>query len=339
MNRFMGVAVAIVLGIAQVPSCYGWWDNGHMLIGEVANQLLAPEDRASIQAVLQKWEADFPNTSSIATAAIWSDLIKCSKNAPYCPSPATPSLTMMDPWHYINIPLNINGTKYHGREADLELIKLSFDGSILDVLEKSINSFNTMRSIWAANLVLRNFIHAFGDLHQPMHTVGGVSERNPRGDLGGNLYKFRSPCAFSNLHALWDSAGGEYVVNWAPDTSTFKNQLETNASALAAWSGAIPDGINFDQFKEMSYNEFATNMVSNTYIRKVALETYDIAQDIAYKNLDLVFDAEGKVACPPDSYAQWASFISKLRLTLGGKRLSVVLTHFARQIRALGLAA
>lgn len=337
-NAFGASSIAFLLLSSFQSVVYGWWDNGHMLVGEVASQLMTEEDRNTIHQVLSKWEEDFPNTNEISTAAIWSDLIKCSKPAPYCASPALPSLTMLDTWHYINIPINVNGTKWLDKDANLDLLKFAFDGGVIDVLEKSFISFKTTKSNWAANLLLRNFIHSFGDLHQPMHTVGGVSEKNPKGDLGGNLYKFRSPCAHSNLHALWDSAGGEYVNNWAPDMSSYKQDLITNGTAFTAWAQIIPDALNLDDYKSVSYEAFTKEMLSNSVLKRIALDTFAMAQDVAYKGLDLTFDTEGKVPCPSESYVSFAAFVSKQRITLGGKRLAVILSHFARQLRALGLA-
>jgi hypothetical protein len=47
-------------------------------------------------------------------------------------------------------------------------------------------------------------LHLTGDAHQPLHSSGRVTSREPKGDRGGNdfvLGDLESP----NLHALWDS--------------------------------------------------------------------------------------------------------------------------------------
>lgn len=209
-----------VVGLVSISfaSAQAWWDNGHMLVGEIASQLLCENDRQTIETVLNRWESDFPNTNTITTTSIWPDLLKCSKPSSYCPDPSLPSLKMMDEWHYVNLPMNVNGSSFAGKEADLGLFKAALAGSAHEFLEKSMKTLNTTKSSWSVNFVLRNFIHTFADLHQPLHVVGGLSSTFPQGDLGGNLWKFQQPCAFSNLHALWDAGAGDYVTNWSNDT-------------------------------------------------------------------------------------------------------------------------
>lgn len=338
MKTFAVAAVAAIAGALQINTVQGFWDNGHMLVGEIASQLMTSADRSTIQRVLSKWEDDFPNTNTIATAAIWPDLIKCSKTSASCTSPMLPSFTQMEKWHFVNLPLNVNGTKWGGQEPDLNLFKSSFGGEAIDVLEKSMTTLTTTKSNWAANLVLRNLIHIVGDLHQPLHVVAAVSETNPAGDQGGNLYKFTSPCANANLHALWDASGGEYLNNWSPDTSAIRGALAYNATTLIKALPANADAINFEQYKSLSYADFVAAVTGKSLFREMILESYKLSTSAVYPKLNLTYNAAGTVECPSEEYFTFAKTTMKTRIAVAGKRLSVVLTQFARQLRVLGLS-
>ncbi|KAK1945561.1 Endonuclease 1 [Phytophthora citrophthora] len=333
-------AVSTLTTVAgYLPTTQGWWDNGHMLVGEVATQLMDPVDVTTIESILSKWDEDFPNTGEITTSAIWMDLIKCTSVSSYCQSPLTPSLTSMSDWHYIDLPLNINGQKWEDKDADLTLFDDNMGGDGMSVIEGAVKSFKTTKSKWAANFFLRNFIHIFGDLHQPLHTVAGISEAFPEGDGGGNSETFVSPCAFSNPHAVWDAAGGLYSLNnWAVNIDDFKPTLKSNATELIALLPNIPDSLNFSQYEDVTYNEFSTALVTNSVLRQVALETYSYADTVVYSGLDLNATSSGKYPCPSASYLALAGEVSQKRIAIGGSRLAVILKHFAAQLRALGLA-
>lgn len=341
MKAFALVASTLLGAAAQLPSVHGWWDNGHMLVGEVASQLMSPEDRATIENVLTHWEDEFPNTNTITTAAIWPDLIRCNKISTSCSAATTPSLTMMEVWHYVNLPMNVNGSKWNDVEIGLDLFNAPFKGSLgvaADFLDKTMTSFATTKSIWAANLALRNLVHIVGDLHQPLHTVGGVSDTNPNGDQGGNLYKFAPPCAHSNLHALWDSVGLDLVNYWGQYAS-FKCDLAANATTLiATLLPTIDDSLNLEQYSNLSYSDFVKALSSGSAFKNLILGSYQLCVDFVYPKLNLTYDAAGYVACPSDAYVAEAISIAKHRIALGGKRLAVILTHLAAQIRTLGLA-
>ncbi|GMF10008.1 unnamed protein product [Phytophthora lilii] len=146
---------AVSVASASLPSALGWWDNGHMLVGEVATQLMDSADVKTIESMLSSWDEDFPNTGEIATTAVWMDLIKCTSVSSYCQSPVSPSITSMSDWHYIDLPVNTRGGKWEDKEANLTLFDDTMGGDAVSVIEGAIKSFKTTKSKWAANLFLR----------------------------------------------------------------------------------------------------------------------------------------------------------------------------------------
>lgn len=338
----MKTAASIVsIAAALLGSAHAWWDNGHMMVGEVASQLMDPVDVKTLESVLAHWDEDFPNTSEIASAAIWPDLVRCNKISTSCSAATTPSFTMMEAWHYVNLPLNVNGTKWGDIDVGLELFNAPFKGSLgqaADILSRTMTTFSTTKSLWAANLALRNLVHIVGDLHQPLHTVGGVSETNPNGDLGGNLYKFAAPCPHANLHALWDSVGLDLVNYWGT-YDTIKPALMSNATYLI--ENVLPtveDPLQFEQYHNLSYTDFAATFSKREVFKHLILGSYEICRDFIYPQLNLTYDASGSVPCPSDAYVSEVIRIAKRRIALGGKRLAVILTQLAAQLRTLELA-
>src|SRR5690606_4977304 len=71
----------------------------------------------------------------------------------------------------------------------------------------------TMRSATATDaekaLAIAGFMHIAGDLHQPLHTSGRITDLEPKGDQGGNLFlltpKDTPRPDQLNLHWFWDS--------------------------------------------------------------------------------------------------------------------------------------
>ncbi|KAF0687465.1 Aste57867_20802 [Aphanomyces stellatus] len=344
MKSFSAIVLAAAVGSTQA-----FWDNGHMLVGEIATQHMDDEDVGTIHALLDYQEKDFPNTNTVTTAAIWPDLIKCnSLVSTYCPSPLTPSLGMLDIFHYVDLPVNVNGTDYHGlTSADVQkLFDAKLDGFADDYLDKALKTMNTTHSLYAANFVTRMVIHIFGDIHQPLHAVGGVSDTFPKGDAGGNFYVFKSPCVGGNLHAIWDSVYGKYgSVNWSPDFTPETPNYEAlvaNATALVEQYADEDDKLDFESLRDVDYTSFVNALSTGpkALLKQVMLRSYDLARDAVYADLDLNCDMQNGrcvVPCPSQEYGDRLVDATERRIVLAGKRLGVILSQFARRVRQLNL--
>ncbi|KAH9141118.1 hypothetical protein LEN26_005237 [Aphanomyces euteiches] len=338
----MKIALASLALVSSVA--VAWWDNGHQLIGEVATQLLAKEDVATINSLLGVWNNDYPNTGEITTATIWPDLIKCdSVSATYCPSPKKPAVKFTDDWHYIDIPANVNGSDWHGltsKDVDA-LIKASIDGKGLYTLQQTLNTLAKTHSTWSANFVLRFFLHVFGDIHQPLHTTAGISDKFPAGDAGGNSYQFITPCSGTNLHAIWDNVAGVYTNNWYPDSipgSQARKDLSANATKLIAKYGSNTDSLNYAKYAALpNYASFLSAVQNDKLLEKTFLESYDLSRTVTYVGLDYTFTGS-KIPCPSADYQTKLVSTVEPRVVLAGQRMAAFLTQFAKQLRTQGLA-
>ncbi len=55
------------------------------------------------------------------------------------------------------------------------------------------------------SFLLRYLVHVLGDVHQPLHASSLFSDRFPKGDEGGNLFKIQYTENINQLHKLFDS--------------------------------------------------------------------------------------------------------------------------------------
>ena len=106
------------------------------------------------------------------------------------------------PWHYADIFWKETGGKaemLENKSEGLAITKLyDFDKLLRDAAvsdkEKAVN--------------LAWFLHVAGDVHNPLHNASRITEVEPKGDQGGNLFLLSTAGENServNLHGYWDS--------------------------------------------------------------------------------------------------------------------------------------
>jgi hypothetical protein len=113
--------------------------------------------------------------------------------------------------HYSNIPNDV-ATFDRARDCKEDQCVVAAIEKYLAVLEDKNQPKDKRRE------ALIFVVHFVGDLHQPMHTAGGMVRNQQTGqwepDRGGNLVKVRYLGIETNLHSVWDSM----VIEWGPDT-------------------------------------------------------------------------------------------------------------------------
>ncbi|ETV68531.1 hypothetical protein H257_15520 [Aphanomyces astaci] len=307
-----------------------------MLGGEIATQSMATKDVETLHLLLRQWDRDFPNTGDVTTACIWADLLKCnSVVTTYCPSSLTPSWSLYNAWHYVNLPVALPPSRLPNPVDPAALLASSLDGSANHVLTGIFETLRTTHSPWTANHALRLFLHVFGDVHNPLHAAAGVSARFPRDDAGGNSFVFRKPCVTTNLHAMWDSLAGVYgSVNWSPDMTTDSADRRAINHSVAAAICRLGGSVESQQVKAC--------VDGSAYLTQLFVESHDVAARDAYTGLNLTCDIASsvrtcQVACPSDAYQHQVVGTAEAQLVRGGTRLAVILTQFARQLRQLKL--
>lgn len=147
-----------------------WGQNGHRVVGLVAEQHLTKKARRNVLEILQG--------NSLAEVSVWMDEIRSDADYDYTHD-----------WHWVSIP---DSLRYEDTEKNPKGDLLWKVEELLLALEQEGLSREQEREY------LKFLVHLVGDLHQPLHV--GTGE-----DAGGNnvrVHWFSTP---SNLHKVWDT--------------------------------------------------------------------------------------------------------------------------------------
>lgn len=303
-----------------------WWDEGHSTVAEIAQQTLPKllkDDNAEfldkIKQLLQLWY-DEDNVFRIHEAAVWPDTIKENNNG----------ISSMKEWHFIDLP-------YYYPPVDQKLVDnvtkltLRATSTVAWNIEECMKTFSTQRkSKWAQSFQLRNLLHFVGDICQPFHCINGffrysylkpgihqdmewsdlfheTIDSSYHEDRGGNLYKINVDFndEIKNMHALWDSVGGEYLSR-SPYSNESLKRLKLNATQL------------IDSFP-ISDNDLICNKKS---IYEWTQESHNLAIKYGYNSIK-----PHSSWTREDPEIQNVIKISKQQLTKSGYRLAACLSQ------------
>ena len=203
MKSFRIFLLSIAFIISSISS-FGWWgQNGHRIVGEIADSYLSNKARKAIREIL--------GDESIAITSNWADFIKSDSSYNY-----------LGPWHYINVKQGLSQTEFNNilqnDTATDAYTKLNF--LIAELKNKQL-------PLEKKRMYLRLLIHIAGDIHQPLH-VGRFE------DLGGNRVRVLWFGDSTNLHSVWDDkmiesqnlSYSEYVKAINHSTKEQRNQWQ-----------------------------------------------------------------------------------------------------------------
>jgi len=149
---------------------FGWGQNGHRVVGQIAAWHLSKKAQRTIQEILQH--------ESIPMAANWMDQIRSDHAYDYAYT-----------WHFLTV------REGKGYEPEIQ----EKGGDAYQTLLRLIDELkNQPLSPKKKQENLKMLIHIVGDLHQPLHVGTGK-------DQGGNkvsVYYFNQK---TNLHSVWDT--------------------------------------------------------------------------------------------------------------------------------------
>lgn len=290
MRRTLLARLAASLAFLTLTSfALAWIDTGHMVIAEVAQTRLKPEVRQEIDRLLAY--AKHPKGDDIWSASCWADDIRGER-------PETGR------WHFTNIHFRADGKPSTNKppEDNIVAVITRFRAVLADRSKPDAERGEALRFL----------LHFVGDAHQPLHTTARDTDAFPKGDRGGNDFKIGSPPSFSdmsrpptNLHFLWDMAGGLYREIPRPLTAEGKQRVRSLAEQLVA---KHPEA-------EMPEAEVLDPSVW-------AQEGFELAKAQVY-TLE-----EGTV--PSDAYLKNAQEVSGQRLVLAGYRLARLLNQLLK---------
>lgn len=210
---WLKVSLLIVATLLFSFSAQAWDDVGHKITAYIAWQRMTPDVRERVIKILLAASED----SQLATfylpygsrsddakkreffmiVSTWADIIRDrnfdTRYKKYHHSN----------WHYSDTFWTLKGSK-------IEILKAPDEGGLalakiieFDKLERSAAN-DAQKAIGIAWLE-----HLIGDIHQPLHTSARVTDLEPKGDQGGNLFLLTPPGTprdkQENLHWFWDS--------------------------------------------------------------------------------------------------------------------------------------
>ncbi|HEX2639494.1 MAG TPA: S1/P1 nuclease [Pyrinomonadaceae bacterium] len=210
--------IAHLLLLTAVTLCFAlparaWDDVGHKIAAYIAWQQMTPAVRERVIKILLA----APEDAQLSTfyvqsggrsdetlkreffmlAATWPDIVRersfANRYKKYHHSN----------WHYSDTFWRMNDGKF-------ELLKdADENGKAADEYGDMVKTLRSDASDAQKALAIAWIEHLVGDIHQPLHASGRVTELEPKGDQGGNLFlltpKGTPRDQQENLHWFWDS--------------------------------------------------------------------------------------------------------------------------------------
>ncbi|KID55725.1 S1/P1 Nuclease [Pseudoalteromonas luteoviolacea] len=251
-------------------SAFAWGQNGHRVIGELAQNNLSHTAMSQVQLLL--------GDDSLAEVSTWPDEMRSS------PSPFWKKQS--GKWHYINIddPSQMhrydNGSIEHKHEVK----------HILDGINYAVNVLKSTSSTHEdKQFALKFLVHLVGDAHQPFHA--GRAE-----DLGGNKIEVEFFGKSTNLHKVFDT---ELVEHQKLSYTEFTRSVTTsNKQLIANYLNSSPADwlLESNKIAEEIYKSNETE-ISWSYIYKYTPTIKQRLQQGGYRLaglLNQIFDTQSK---------------------------------------------
>jgi hypothetical protein len=228
LNGTLRIFGALLVCWMPAGSALAWGEEGHRMVGAIADQHLAAEAGRQVLELLKYdrlADGQPSQRRTLGEIAYWADEIK-----------DMPWGKRRGSWHYDDIPLcgDADASQYcrNGACASAQLSRH---------LEMLANKKEPLRR---RNEALKWVVHLVGDIHQPLHAA-------TRHDRGGNTVQVvffgerdNAPYGTNNLHAIWDV---HMVRRLIIDRGGEDRVVSRGASAVekAAWEqGSAADWVN-----------------------------------------------------------------------------------------------
>lgn len=272
------IIVMSMLLLISALSVSAWDDAGHKLSAYIAWQRMSPEVREKAVKILLAAPEDSDlsvfylqdsrsenakKRELFMLAATWADIVRDRKfDVRY-------KKYHKGNWHYADTFWRSDNNKFEElqgfEEGGQAVVKLyEFDKMMRDAAVSDADKA----------IALAWILHLGGDIHQPLHTSARVTELEPKGDQGGNLFLLNpkdTPRERSeNLHWFWDSIVGRNLArkNDACDTDYLPpiGDAMMKKYPFAKMQNNLALG-NFDEWQKQSFKFNPTDVFSADLVR------------------------------------------------------------------------
>ncbi len=204
-------ALLTVSALVLPNTASAWGQNGHRIVGQIADNHLTDKTKAAILPLL---EGD-----KLPEVTTWADEMRSNPGHFWKKESGR--------WHYITVekPTDFKPDTY--TPSHKHDVKDAYHGiiSAIAVLQSKDASLDEKRFFF------RFLTHLIGDIHQPLH-VGR------RDDRGGNRIKVQFFGNNTNLHSLWDTG---LIENQKLSFTEFADFIDTqNPELIAEYVSSAP---------------------------------------------------------------------------------------------------
>jgi len=268
-----------------------WGDEGHEVIGLIAEHYLQPAVRVRVLELLRHDDTGLVERD-IAHEATWADKFRDSDRD----TSKRRYLATRD-WHFVDLEIDhMDVTRAcYGRQplpAGVPASAGPAEDCIIDKLDQFYIELKNPKTPEAERcLALQFLLHLVGDLHQPLH----ASDDH---DQGGNRKLAAGPgIGSNNLHHDWDT---EFVARLGANDTDIARVIIARISDTdrARWSSGTP--------------------------LDWALETYAVSKKYAYGPLPASRDSQYQLS---QAYVDDATAVTAEQLSKAGVRLAVMLNR------------
>jgi hypothetical protein len=283
----------VLIGLLLPGGAQAWGDEGHEVVGLIAERFLEPAVRQQVNALLATDGSHLTPDTSLASETTWADRFRDSDRGS-----GGARYRATREWHYVDIEIlkpDLDAACF-GHPPLAPAVPASLappDRCIVDQIEAFRGELGDARLPVQERLVALQFLlHLIGDLHQPLHASDDA-------DRGGNdkrveAHGFRR----GSLHQYWD---GVFVSRLGENSETVAQRLaaEITAAQRHDWARGTPAAW--------------------------ALQSFALGQTVAYGDLPRP-DAAGVYELPA-AYVDAATDAVRLQLERAGVRLAAVLNE------------
>lgn len=310
MRKVLRAVLLSVIATALSGLCFGWDDVGHKTTAYIAWQRMTPTVRDNVIRILRAAPEDShlsafymgfgPESDEnkrleyFMLAATWADIVRDrafeNRQKKYHKSN----------WHY-------DDTFWKQVDGRVEILSGFEEGGVavsrLAEFDKLIR--NASESDKEKAIAIAWIMHLTGDIHQPLHTSARVTDREPKGDQGGNLFLLTPDGTPRdkqvNLHWFWDSiVGRNYLYK---NDMCERDYIVAFAKRIMKRHPFASSGINLSQYQNWQQESFKLNAT-------------------AVFSPDLV-----RFQMPSERYKKRAFEVAERQLALAGYRLGETLNQ------------
>ncbi len=212
-NKIFKLSIIFAFVACFSSFSFAWDDAGHKLSAYIAWQQMKPEVREKVFKILMSapedsdlnvfynaWESrsdEVKKQELFMFSATWGDTIRNTSFKVRAANYNQPT------WHYGDI-------FWKQVEGKTEILK-DFPEESGKAIYKLYDFEKILRDSTAPDadkaVALAWFMHVGGDIHNPLHNASRVTDLEPKGDQGGNMFLLTPKDAVrrTNLHSFWDS--------------------------------------------------------------------------------------------------------------------------------------